>query len=70
MPPVRVSTVNTRYRILNTLTAPEFLANETPGWEGILKHGMYHERRGLGRGRERDVGRLLLPGSGCQGVGS
>jgi unsaturated chondroitin disaccharide hydrolase len=27
---------------------PEFLANETPGWEGILKHGIYHERKGLG----------------------
>jgi unsaturated chondroitin disaccharide hydrolase len=42
-----------RYRdyalqILNTLTTPEFLAEETPGWEGILKHGMYHQRKGLG----------------------
>ncbi len=35
-------------RILDTLTGPEFLAVETPGWEGILKHGMYHERKGLG----------------------
>ena len=35
-------------RILDTLTAPEFLAIDTPGWEGILKHGMYHERRRLG----------------------
>ena len=35
-------------RILDTLTGPEFLASETPGWEGILKHGAYHERRGLG----------------------
>ncbi len=35
-------------RILDTLTEPEFLAVETPGWEGILKHGMYHQRRGLG----------------------
>ncbi|MCL4506899.1 MAG: glycoside hydrolase family 88 protein [Chloroflexi bacterium] len=35
-------------RILNTLTEPEFLAIDTPGWEGILKHGMYHQRRGLG----------------------
>ena len=35
-------------RIVDTLTAPEFLANETPGWEGILKHGSYHETRGLG----------------------
>ncbi len=35
-------------RILDTLTEPEFLAVETPGWESILKHGMYHQRRGLG----------------------
>ena len=35
-------------QIVDTLTSPEFLAIETPGWEGILKHGMYHQRRGLG----------------------
>ena len=35
-------------RILDTLTTPEFLAHQTPGWEGILKHGMYHQRKGLG----------------------
>ena len=35
-------------RILDTLTGPEFLAIDTPGWEGILKHGMYHQRKGLG----------------------
>lgn len=35
-------------RILNTLTGPEFLAIDTPGWEGILKHGIYHQRKGLG----------------------
>jgi unsaturated chondroitin disaccharide hydrolase len=34
--------------ILETLTSPEFLAIETPGWEGILRHGAYHETRGLG----------------------
>jgi unsaturated chondroitin disaccharide hydrolase len=34
--------------ILDTLLDPEFLANETPGWEGILKHGIYHERKKLG----------------------
>jgi unsaturated chondroitin disaccharide hydrolase len=42
-----------RYRryahtILQTLCGPEFLAHETPGWEGILKHGIYHQRKGLG----------------------
>lgn len=36
------------WQILDALTEPAFLAVETPGWEGILKHGMYHERRGLG----------------------
>lgn len=34
--------------ILDTLTSPEFLAIETPGWEGILKHGSYHETKNLG----------------------
>jgi len=35
-------------RILNSLTGPEFLADQTPGWEGLLKHGIYHQRKGLG----------------------
>lgn len=35
-------------RILETLAGPQYLANETPGWEGILKHGVYHQRKGLG----------------------
>jgi unsaturated chondroitin disaccharide hydrolase len=34
--------------ILDTLTGPEYLADETPGWEGILKHGMYHLNKNLG----------------------
>jgi unsaturated chondroitin disaccharide hydrolase len=42
-----------RYRgyartILTTLLDPEFLAIETSGWEGILKHGIYHQRKKLG----------------------
>jgi unsaturated chondroitin disaccharide hydrolase len=36
------------HRILDTLLTPEFLAHETTGWEGLLKHGMYHQRKGLG----------------------
>jgi unsaturated chondroitin disaccharide hydrolase len=36
------------HRILDTLTSPEFLAVDTPGWEGVLKHGVYHQRKGLG----------------------
>jgi unsaturated chondroitin disaccharide hydrolase len=35
-------------RILDTLMSPEFLASSIPGWEGILKHGIYHQRKGLG----------------------
>lgn len=35
-------------QIIDTLTTLEFLAVDTPGWEGILKHGAYHERKGLG----------------------
>ena len=34
--------------ILDTLLTSEFLAIDTPGWEGILKHGSYHERKDLG----------------------
>jgi unsaturated chondroitin disaccharide hydrolase len=36
------------YTIMATLLTPEFLANDTPGWQGILKHGLYHQRKGLG----------------------
>lgn len=35
-------------QILDTLTTPEFLGNHTPGWQGLLKHGMYHQNKGLG----------------------
>lgn len=34
--------------ILDTLTEPEYLANETPGWQGIIKHGIYHQPKGIG----------------------
>jgi unsaturated chondroitin disaccharide hydrolase len=35
-------------RIMTTLLDPEFVADQTPGWEGVLKHGSYHERLDLG----------------------
>jgi unsaturated chondroitin disaccharide hydrolase len=34
--------------ILHTLCGPDYLALSTPGWEGILKHGVYHYPKGLG----------------------
>ena len=37
-------------RILLTLSQPPYLASETPGWEGILKEGIYHLNLGLGVG--------------------
>ncbi|MDF2758484.1 MAG: glycosyl hydrolase, family 88 [Thermomicrobiales bacterium] len=47
--PARTARYNEYARtILETLLTPEFLAVDTPGWEGILKHGSYHERKDLG----------------------
>jgi unsaturated chondroitin disaccharide hydrolase len=42
-----------RYReaaliIMDTLTGPEYLAQDDPAWEGILKHGIYHQAKGAG----------------------
>lgn len=34
--------------MLDVLCTSEYLAIETPGWEGILKHGVYHTRKNLG----------------------
>jgi unsaturated chondroitin disaccharide hydrolase len=39
---------NTALRILETLSGPEFLAAGDPAWEGVLKHGIYHQRKELG----------------------
>ena len=36
------------FTILDTLLQSTFLAIDTPNWEGILKHGMYHQRKDLG----------------------
>ena len=30
------------------MSADKFLANATPGWEGILRHGVYHVHKNLG----------------------
>jgi unsaturated chondroitin disaccharide hydrolase len=39
---------DTAFAILDTLTGDEFLARKTPGWEGILKRGVYHTTKRLG----------------------
>jgi unsaturated chondroitin disaccharide hydrolase len=38
----------TALEILDALCEPEYLAIDTPGWEGILKHGVYHTAKNLG----------------------
>jgi unsaturated chondroitin disaccharide hydrolase len=42
-----------RYRdaalnILDSLCTDRYLAWDTPGWEGVLKHGVYHFHKKLG----------------------
>ncbi|HTU01333.1 MAG TPA: glycoside hydrolase family 88 protein, partial [Candidatus Sulfotelmatobacter sp.] len=39
---------DTALRILETLTGDDYLARATPGWEGILKRGVYHMKKRLG----------------------
>ena len=39
---------DTALTILDTLMGDEFLAKNTPGWEGILKRGVYHTEKRLG----------------------
>jgi unsaturated chondroitin disaccharide hydrolase len=38
----------TALAMLDVLTGPDFLADQTPGWEGILRHGVYHTAKNLG----------------------
>jgi len=38
----------TALAMLDALVDPAYLALHTPGWEGILKHGVYHTAKGLG----------------------
>lgn len=38
----------TALAMLDQLVTPRYLASETPGWEGILMHGVYHTDKQLG----------------------
>jgi unsaturated chondroitin disaccharide hydrolase len=38
----------TALAMLDALVEPHYLAIDTPGWEGILKHGVYHTSKNLG----------------------
>ena len=75
-----------RYRdaaltILDTLCSDRYLARSTPGWEGVLKHGVYHFHKRLGVNESvmwgeffflEAVNKVLRTGgaSGGQGQGS
>ena len=39
---------NAALSILDTLLTDDYIAWTTPGWEGVLKHGVYHFHRKLG----------------------
>ncbi|HZZ72920.1 MAG TPA: glycoside hydrolase family 88 protein [Pirellulales bacterium] len=39
---------STAIAMLDALVQPEYLASNTPGWEGILRHGVYHTKKNLG----------------------
>ena len=47
-PELAIAYHNAALVMLDVLTGPDYLARETPGWEGILKHGVYHTRKNLG----------------------
>ena len=36
------------FTILDTLSGPQYLAIDVKGWEGIIQHGVYHNRKELG----------------------
>ncbi|UUO09068.1 glycoside hydrolase family 88 protein [Blastopirellula sp. J2-11] len=38
----------TALKMLDAMVEPEYLAINDPGWEGILKHGVYHTAKDLG----------------------
>ncbi len=44
----RIAYRSTALAMLDALVSPQFLANQTPSWEGILKHGVYHTKKQLG----------------------
>ena len=39
---------NTALTMLDVLVGPQYLADTVEGWEGILRHGVYHTAKGLG----------------------
>ena len=51
---------DTALAMLDALAGTDYLADQTPGWEGVLRHGVYHTEKNLGVDESRDVGRVFL----------
>ncbi len=47
-PEHRLAYRNAAMVMLDVLSTPEYLAIDTAGWEGVLKHGVYHTKKNLG----------------------
>jgi unsaturated chondroitin disaccharide hydrolase len=60
---------DTALEMLDALVAPDYLANETPGWEGILKHGVYHTKKQLGVDESVMWGEFFLVEALGKGIG-
>ncbi len=39
---------DTALAMLDRLAGPDYLADATPNWEGVLRHGVYHTKKNLG----------------------
>jgi unsaturated chondroitin disaccharide hydrolase len=39
---------DTATAMLDALVQPDYVASQTPAWEGVLKHGVYHTAKNLG----------------------
>ncbi|HEX8204225.1 MAG TPA: glycoside hydrolase family 88 protein [Isosphaeraceae bacterium] len=64
-----------RYRdaaltILDTLCTDRYVAWSTPGWEGVLKHGVYHFHKKLGVDESVMWGEFFFLEAVCKALGS
>ncbi len=58
----------TALAMLDALTDTEYLASDTPGWEGILKHGVYHTSKNLGVDESVMWGEFFLVEALCKAL--
>jgi unsaturated chondroitin disaccharide hydrolase len=58
----------TALEMLDALVSTEYLARETPGWEGILRHGVYHTAKNLGVDESVMWGEFFLVEALCKAL--